>query len=138
MAAEGIPVEVACRVVDVSDSVPGPWADLKLLKTSRLLKRLPEGVGGIGDLAYVGIADLHPEGLGATPRRKPRGKDRPPEDRKYNRAFSRRRIVVEHTIGRLRRFRSVAHVNRHRRRGHAARVRAVAGLVNRMLPAATA
>jgi len=126
------------RVVDVSDSVPGPWADIKLLKTSRLLKRLPEGVGGIGDLAYVGIADLHPEGLGATPRRKPRGKDRPPEDRKYNRAFSRRRIVVEHTIGRLRRFRSVAHVNRHRRRGHAARVRAVAGLVNRMLPAATA
>ena len=126
------------RVVDVSDAVPGPWADIKLLKTSRLLKRLPEGVGGIGDLAYVGIADLHPEGLGATPRRKPRGKDRPPEDRKYNRAFSRRRIVVEHTIGRLRRFRSVAHVNRHRRRGHAARVRAVAGLVNRMLPAATA
>src|SRR5947209_6107902 len=130
--------EESGRVVDVSGSVPGPWADIRLLKTSRLLKRRPEGVGGIGDLAYVGIADLHPEGLGATPRRKPRGKDRPPEDRKYNRAFSRRRIVVEHTIGRLRRFRSVAHVNRHRRRGHAARVRAVAGLVNRMLPAATA
>lgn len=125
------------RVVDVSDSVPGPWADIKLLKKSRLLKRLPEGVGGIGDLAYVGIADLHPAGLGAAPRRKPRGKDRPPEDRRYNRAFSRRRIVVEHAIGRLRRFRSVAHVNRHRRKGHAARVRAVAGLVNRMLPKPT-
>lgn len=125
------------RVVDVSDSVPGPWADIKLLKKSRLLKRLPEGVGGIGDLAYVGIADLHPEGLGAAPRRKPRGRDRPPEDRRYNRAFSRRRIVVEHAIGRLRRFRSVAHVNRHRRKGHAARVRAVAGLVNRMLPTLT-
>ena len=125
------------RVVDVSDSVPGPWADIKLLKKSRLLKRLPEGVGGIGDLAYVGIADLHPAGLGASPRRKPRGRDRPPEDRRYNRAFSRRRIVVEHAIGRLRRFRSVAHVNRHRRNGHAARVRAVAGLVNRMLPETT-
>src|SRR3954465_10761062 len=122
------------RVVDVSDSVPGPWADIKLLKKSRLLKRLPAGVGGIGGLAYVGIADLHPAGLGAAPRRKPRGKDRPPEDRAYNRAFSRRRIVVEHAIGRLRRFRAVAHVNRHRRKGHAARVRAVAGLVNRMLP----
>lgn len=122
------------RVVDVSDSVPGPWADIKLLKKSRLLKRLPDGVGGIGDLAYVGIADLHPAGLGAAPRRKPRGQDRPPEDRRYNRAFSRRRIVVEHAIGRLRRFRSVAHVNRHRRKGHTARVRAVAGLVNRMLP----
>jgi DDE superfamily endonuclease len=126
--------EESGRVVDVSDSVPGPWADIKLLRKSRLLKRLPVGVGGIGDLAYVGIADLHPEGLGAAPRRKPRGQDRPPEDRRYNRAFSRRRIVVEHAIGRLRRFRSVAHVNRHRRKGHAARVRAVAGLVNRMLP----
>jgi hypothetical protein len=126
--------EESGRVVDVSDSVPGPWADIKLLKKSRLLNRLPEGVGGIGDLAYVGIADLHPGGLGAAPRRKPRGKDRPPEDRRYNRAFSRRRIVVEHAIGRLRRFRSLSHVNRHRRKGHAARVRAVAGLVNRMLP----
>jgi hypothetical protein len=129
--------EASGRFVDVPDTVPGPWADIKPLKTSRLLTRLPAGVGGIGDLAYVGIAELHPEGLGAAPRRKPRGKDRPPEDRAYNRAFSRRRIVVEHAIGRLRRFRSLSHVNRHRRKGHAARVRAVAGLVNRMLPAGT-
>jgi hypothetical protein len=125
------------RVVDVSNSVPGPWADIKLLERSRLLKRLPEGVGGIGDLAYVGIADLHPGGSGAAPRRKPRGKPRPPADVRYNRAFSRRRIVVEHTIGRLRRFRAITHVNRHRRAGHAARVRAIAGLVNRMLDART-
>jgi hypothetical protein len=48
------------------------------------------------------------------------------------------RLGVEHAIGRLRRFRSLAHVNRHRRTGHAARVRAAAGLVNRMLPTPTA
>jgi hypothetical protein len=123
------------RIVDVSDAVPGRWADIKLLKTSRLLKRLPKGVGGIGDLGYVGIGALHPAGLGASPRRKPRGKERPPEDRKYNRAFRRRRIIVEHGIGRLRRFAAVSHVNRHRRKGHAARVRAIAGLVNRMIDA---
>jgi hypothetical protein len=125
--------EESGRVVDVADSVPGPWADINVLKKSRLLNRLPKGVGGIGDLGYVGMGELHPDGLGAAPRRKPRGKERPPEDRRYNRAFSRRRIVVEHAIGRLRRFRAVAHVNRHRRKGHAARVRAIAGLVNRML-----
>ena len=125
--------EESGAIVDVSDSVPGPWADIKLLKKSRLMKRLPEGVGGIGDLGYVGIGELHPTGSGAAPRRKPRGKERPPTDRTYNRAFSRRRIVVEHAIGRLRRFRAVAHVNRHRRQGHAMRVRAIAGLVNRML-----
>jgi Helix-turn-helix of DDE superfamily endonuclease/DDE superfamily endonuclease len=43
-------------VCDVSDSVVGPTADLTLLKESRLLERLPAGVGHIGDLAY------HPEG----------------------------------------------------------------------------
>lgn len=124
--------EESGRIVDVSDSVPGRWADIKLLEESRLLKRLPKGVGGIGDLGYVGIGALHPAGLGASPRRKPRGKERPPEDRRYNRAFSRRRIIVEHGIGRLRRFAAVSHVNRHRRKGHAVRVRAIAGLVNRM------
>jgi hypothetical protein len=119
------------RLVDVSDSVPGRWADIKLLRRSRLMTRLPSGVGGLGDLGYTGIRDVHPSG--ACPRRKPRGKPRPAEDVKYNRAFSRRRIVVEHAIGRLRRFRAVADVNRHPRRGHAMRVRAIAGLVNRML-----
>lgn len=120
-------------IVDVADSVPGPTADIKVLKKSKLLKRLPKGVGGLGDLAYVGMADLHPEGLGATGRRKPRGQPRSLADRRYNKAFSRRRIVVEHGIGRLRRFQALTHTDRHFRQGHTARVRAVAGLVNQML-----
>jgi len=126
------------QVVDVADSVPGPMADIKVLKKSKVLQRLPKGVGGLGDLAYVGIADLHPEGLGATARRKPRGQPRSLADRRYNKAFSRRRIVVEHGIGRLRRFQALTHTDRHFRKGHTARVRAVAGLVNRMLNHKTA
>ena len=128
--------EESGRFVDVSDSVPGRWADIKLLRASRVLRRLPEGVGALGDLGYVGIGALHASG--ACPRRKPRGKPRPAEDVRYNRAFGRRRIVVEHAIGRLRRSRAVADVNRHRRAGHAMRVRAIAGLVNRMLDHRTA
>jgi hypothetical protein len=122
------------RVVDVGESRPGPWADLKVFRRSGLAGRLARaGVGALGDLAYVGIDGLVRGLRGATPRRKPRGKDRPPEDRKYNRAFARRRIKVEHAIGRLRRYQALGAVNRHGRKGHAARVRAVAGLVNRML-----
>jgi hypothetical protein len=121
------------RIVEVAPSVPGPTADIQLLKGSRLLPRLPEGVGGIGDLAYVGIAELHPAGLGATPRRKPRGQKRSLADRRYNKALARRRIGVEHGIGRLRRFQALTQADRHFRKGHTARVRAVAGLVNRML-----
>lgn len=121
------------EICDLSESVVGPTADITLLKESHLLARLPEGVGGIGDLAYVGIAELHPKGLGATPRRKPRGKDRPPEDVCFNRAFAKRRIKVEHTIGRMRRYQCLNQTDRHHRRNHSARTRAVAGLVNRQI-----
>ncbi len=120
-------------VCDVPESVVGPTADLTVLKQSELLERLPEGVGAIGDLAYVGIAEAHPQHLGATPRRKPRGKDRPPEDVCFNRAFAKRRIKVEHTIGRMRRYQSLSQTDRHHRRQHTARTRAVAGLVNRQI-----
>jgi len=130
--------EAVGQVVDVAASVRGPTHDLTLLKASGLLARLPPRVGGLGDLAYVGIAAAHPAGLGATPRKKPRGKERPPADVAYNRAFARRRVRVEHTIRRLRVYESLTVLDRHHRRGHTARVTAVAGLVNRQLAARTA
>ena len=125
--------EATGAVVDAAPSVRGPTADLAVLRASGLLARLPPGVGALGDLAYVGIGDAHPAGLGATPRRKPRGQPRPPADLAYKRAFARRRVTVEHTIGRLRRHDALTQTDRHHRRGHSARVQAVAGLVNRQL-----
>jgi len=78
------------KVVDVPDSVCGPTGDLTLLKASGLLGRVAPDVGVLGDLAYVGMAPLHPAGLGFTPRRKPREQPRPPEDIVYNTAFAAR------------------------------------------------
>jgi DDE superfamily endonuclease/Helix-turn-helix of DDE superfamily endonuclease len=120
-------------ICDITDSVMGPQSDIKTLEESGVVKRLPEGVGAGGDLAYVGIDKLHPHGLGVTPRRKPRGQERPPEDIAFNRAFAKRRIVVEHTIGRMRRYEALSQTDRDHRNHHSARVRAVAGLVNRQL-----
>jgi DDE superfamily endonuclease/Helix-turn-helix of DDE superfamily endonuclease len=119
------------RIVDVAASVKGRIHDFNLLQQSGLLARLPDGVGCIGDLGYQGIRALHP--LGACPRKKPWGKHkaRPPEDIPYNRAFSQRRIIVENTINRLRRYQSLSQTDRQHRRQHSARVLAVVGLVNR-------
>jgi DDE superfamily endonuclease/Helix-turn-helix of DDE superfamily endonuclease len=119
------------EIVDIPDSVPGPTADITLLAQSELLEKLPEGVGGMGDCAYQGIADLHPKSY--SPRKKPRGKTRPQEDVVYNTAFSRRRIIVENTNNRLRRYQSLTQTDRNHRQNHTQRVRAVAGLVNRQL-----
>ena len=118
------------RIVDVSDSVPGPTADITLLEASGLLQRLPMDIGIGGDLAYLTLAKLRRYGF--SPRRKPRGKERPPEDAVYNRAFSQFRIVVEQTIGQVRRFQCVTATDRNHRHQHSARVAAVAGLVNRL------
>lgn len=125
--------EITGEIVDIAESVRGPTADLTVLKESKLLERLPAGLGALGDLAYVGIRDLHPQGLAATPRRKPRGKPRPPEDIAFNTAFARRRIKVEHIIGRLRGYQALSQTDRHHRRAHTSRTRAVAGLVNHQM-----
>lgn len=119
------------EIVDISESVPGRTADITLLDQSGVLSRLPDGVGGIGDLGYMGIDKRHP--LGFCPRKKPRGKDRPPEDVIYNSAFSRRRIPVEMTIGRMRRYQAITQPDRHHRQLLTARTRAVAGLANRQI-----
>jgi hypothetical protein len=134
-------------ICDVSESVRGPTADITLLKQSRLMERLPEGVGAEGDLAYVGIGELHPQGTryGNTPRRKPRGVDkhcprgqdkpRPPQDIAYNRAFASRRIVVENSLCRMRTYQAITQTDRNHRRMHTERVVAIAGLVNRKVQA---
>jgi hypothetical protein len=121
------------EICDTSASVRGPTADITLLKDSQVLERVPEGIGRDGDLAYVGIGELPGGAGGATPRRKPRGQERPAADIAYNRAFAQRRIIVEHSIGRMRRYQALSAPDREHRERHAARTAAVAGLVNRQL-----
>lgn len=121
-------------IVHVSESVVGPTSDLKLLEDSGLVQALPEGLNGGGDLAYVGINVLLP-GRGFTPRRKPRDKPRPAEDVVYNTAFSRKRIIVEHSIGRVRRYEALSQPDRHHRKLHNERVQAACGLANRQIEA---
>lgn len=119
------------RIVDIPPSEPGPLADITVLRRSGFLARVPQGIGVLGDLAYVGMTAGYPEVAGAWPRRKPRGAPRPVEDVAYNTAFARRRVPVEHVIGRMRHFQAITQRDRQHRREITARNRAVAGLVNR-------
>ena len=122
--------EVTGQGVDVSGGVPGRKADITLLKDAGVQNELPDGVGMIGDLGYKGIEKMLPPGLGATPRKKPRGKPHPPENREYNRAFSSRRIIAEMFIGRMRWYQSITQTDRNHRRLLDERRAAVVGLAN--------
>ncbi len=119
------------KIADVSASMPGPTADSTLRARSGLCKRMPPAGGSGGDKGYPGIDKLHHGG--ATPRRKPRGKEQPEEDTAYNRACARERIVVAHGIRRVRRYECLSQADRHYRAKHTERTRAVVGLVNRRL-----
>lgn len=106
----------------VTPGVPGPVSDPTLLRQSGVLGRVTPDDPWMGDQAYRAVGGV------VTPRRKPRGKERPPEDKAFNRAFARARIIVEHSIRDLRQFQTLTVPDRHRRRGQEARVCAVVEL----------
>lgn len=110
-------------VREISAGGRGPVSDGTLLQQSGALQRLPPGTRGLGDKAYQGLDPRL-----ATPRRKPRGKERPPADVAFNRAFARVRIDVEHTMRDLCLFQALTLPDRHRRQGQPQRVCAVVAL----------
>lgn len=133
--SQGAVNEETGDVCDVAARVPGPQSDRKTVEQSDILARIPAGIAAGGDLASIGMTKLTEQVPIMTRRRKPRGKDRPLEDIAFNQAVARRRISVEHTIGRLRRCQALTQTDRHHRQHHTPRVRAVAGLVNRQIRA---
>ena len=82
------------------------------------------------DLAYFGLKEIG--GRLFTPFKKPKGRMLEPIQKDINREISRRRIVVEHVIGRLKRFRIVSERYRNRRRRYGLRMNLIAGILNWM------
>ena len=121
------------RLVDVGPSARGPTADSTLLDQSGLLARLDPDTLLYGDKAYQKLRSVWDADRVVVPRRKPRNKERPPQDVAYNRQVARERIVVEHTIRRLRCYQALTQTDRPHRQGHDARLCAVGELVNLQL-----
>jgi len=119
--------------IDVSESVRGPTHDRTLIRQSGLRGRLPSDTMLGGDLNYVGEVKEPGDMEVATPRRKPRGKERPGEDVVYNKGFSQVRIDVEHSIGRAKCYQALSQADRHYREMVTERGQAIAGLANRQI-----
>ena len=108
---------------------------------------LPDGVCLGLDLGYDGVQNDYP-GLNAlvpfkrrSPGRGKRGvkaKDLTREQKEFNRWLSGERVVVEHTISRMKKFRIMAHEFRNRLRHYDAMTDIVCGLVNLRILGTTA
>jgi hypothetical protein len=111
------------RVAAVSPAFGGRTHDKRAYDATRVLG--PPGVGRYGDTAYIGT------GL-TTPRRKPPGGTLTGRQRRGNRRLARKRVAVEHGIGKMKTWRIVADRYRNPRRRHTLIMKNIAGLHNRM------
>jgi hypothetical protein len=128
-------VDPCGRIEAVSDSVPGGANhDLTLLCGSGVLEQLAEGEAAMVDKGYVGVKNYYPDVPVVIPFKASRNHPLTEEQKSYNRAVARCRIVVEHTMAQLNRFTVLRQVYRGQQRvRHGQVVRVVARLVNRRL-----
>ena len=82
----------------------------------------------MGDSGYQGLDKKHPNS--ETPHKKTKKHPLTAEQKSENRDLSRRRIVIEHVIGRLKVFRILAERYRNRRKRFALRFHLIAALYN--------
>jgi hypothetical protein len=111
------------RIAAVSRTAPGSTHDKKAYDRARTL--VPPGTRATGDTGYQGTAL-------ETPARKPRGGALTRRQKRGNARISRRRIAVEHGIGKMKIWRIAGERWRNPLRRHTLVIKNVAGLHNLM------
>ena len=111
------------RIAAVSGSFPGSVHDKKVYDKARVIT--PPDARRTGDTAYIGTPL-------ETPTRKPRGGELTASQKEGNRKVSRRRIVAEHAIGKMKVWRIASERYRNPTRRHTLIMKNVAGLHNLM------
>lgn len=104
----------------------GSMHDLTLFRHSGV--RMHPETALIGDAGYQGIWRDHDHSI--TPHKDMKTRPLTPEERQENRALASTRLRVEHVIRRLKVFRVLKDVYRHRRRRFSLRVNLIAALCN--------
>ena len=116
---------VTQRILSTATSA-GTVHDLKLFRQSEL--RLPHDTALIGDAGYQGLWRTH--GHAITSHKATHASPLSAQQRQDNRVLARVRQGVEHVIRRMKVFRVLKGIYRHRRRRFALRVQLIAALCN--------
>ena len=82
------------------------------------------------DLGFLGVEDDYPEQKSSLPIKKEKGCELMVQQKEYNRNHSAKRIVIEHTIARLKKNKIINDVFRNRLRNYDRISDIVSGLVN--------
>jgi hypothetical protein len=91
----------------------------------------PNKVVNVFDLGYLGVEKDYPKQTSSIPNRKKRNQQKlSQEETEYNKNHSKKRIVIEHTICRLKKYRIMSDVFRNRLKKYNRISDIVSGLVN--------
>ncbi|MFO3797233.1 MAG: transposase family protein [Anaerolineales bacterium] len=125
-----IVVDNTGRIRGVAPSAPGSQHDLKVAVASGLMEQIPESISVIGDAGFDGLQHYYPNRSIATPHKARRNHPLLPDQKLANQELASMRMVVEHTLSRLKRFRILALVFRHMLSLYDSVLMAVVGMVN--------
>lgn len=117
-------------ILHVSGSLPGSVSDSTVLAGSGIMYSIPEDVQVNLDRGYEGAEDRYPNNKVYKPKRAQRNHPLTLFEKLYNHLINKTRILVEHVIGRLKKFRILSELYRNRRSAHASYLLVVAGLIN--------
>lgn len=118
------------RVLDISKTVPGSVHDKKLADQEGTVEKIPEKTVQRMDSAYQGMVAEHPNHYIVLPHKKPRGEALSPLAKEMNRVNSKRRVIVENVLSRLKKFRICSGLYRGSIDDYNAVFRNVAALIN--------
>ncbi len=91
---------------------------------------IPKEVVNVFDLGYLGVETNFPDQLSTLPYKKKRNQFLSDDEKEYNKIHSKMRIIVEHTISRLKKYRIMSDIFRNKLRKYNKVSDIVAGLVN--------
>jgi hypothetical protein len=117
-------------ILHVSGNLPGSVSDSTVLAGSGIMHSIPEDVQVNLDRGYEGAEKRYPNNTIYKPKRAQRNHPLSLFEKLYNHLINKTRILVEHVIGRLKKFRIMSDLYRNRRSAHVGYLAVVAGLIN--------
>jgi len=117
-------------ILHTSGNLPGKVSDNTILAGSGVMHSIPADVQVNLDRGYEGAEERYPNNKIYKPKRAQRNHPLTLFEKLYNHIINKTRILVEHVIGRLKKFRILSELYRNRRSAHADYLAVVAGLIN--------
>jgi len=104
----------------------GKRHDFRLFKESRI--KIHESIKALTDNGYQGLQKIHNKTF--MPKKKSKKRPLTQEERRQNRELSSQRVVNEHVIGKIKRFKIVTDRYRNRRKRFGLRFNLIVGVYN--------